>query len=53
MTTKPDLQKNLKGKNCSNHPERKAVDWDYTFNIPVCAECKEKYERMDNDSFDF
>ena len=43
----------VRNRKCANHLKRKAVAWDYTFEEPVCQECKDHYERMDNDSFDF
>jgi len=43
----------VRNQKCKYHPNRKAVDYDYTFEIPVCGECKERFDRMDNDSFDF
>jgi hypothetical protein len=43
----------FRNRKCAHHPKRKAVAWDYTFEIPICRECKDRYDRMDNDSMDF
>jgi hypothetical protein len=38
---------------CAEHPERPAIAFEPVFEMWVCQECKDRYEKMDDQSVDY